>query len=414
MDIAVIGAGPAGIMAALRAAGGGARVTLFEHNLRVGRKLLVTGSGRCNLTNQSLNAAAYTIADQGWMNAFLAAFSPADLRQELDALGIPTFATPDGWVYPLSESAQSVVSILEEALLQRQVNLRVAINITGFSHCITVFELQIGPPGQHRTETFDALVVAAGGKAYPELGSKGELFPSLARLGHTVNPLRPALGPIHARLGAYQLLKGLRFDVLAAILKGNRCLGETDGNLIVTEQGFNGPGVMNLSHWVALEEPASLKLRLDFLGQKASLFTGGMANRSRSQQSVQSYISAFMAPKASDLFIRVAGLDPTLPLRDLTTREVAALTAALQQASFQVTGAGIFKDSQVTVGGVPVAEVDPTTCQSRLVPGLYLVGETLDVAGPCGGYNLHFAFGSGFLAGQHLANSQVTQSKETA
>ena len=412
MNIAVIGAGPAGLMAAIQAAEGGGRITLFEHNPNIGRKLLVTGSSRCNLSNDAVEAAAYYCEDPTWMETVLGVFGVEEFRRALDRLGIPTQKTDDGWYYPRSQSAQAVAEVLGEALAERGIELRVATHISQIFYENEAFQLQVTGLGLNQTESFDRLVLGAGGKAYPELGSRGELFGSLEKLGHTVKPLQPALGPIFTELGAFKQLKGQRFDVLVSIWRGEEKLGQTTGNIIINQDGFNGPGVMNLSHLVALHPGADLSLQVNFIApfwsDLADILTGQVAHPC----SLRAGLLRYFSPKAADFFIRQAGLDPAAKLNALSEGQIRKLLGVTAEAKFRITGAGSFKNSQVSVGGVRVGEVDPLSMESKLISGLYLVGETLDVAGPCGGYNLHFAFGSGYLAGTHLAGLQRKLSKE--
>jgi len=303
MNIAVIGAGPAGLMAAIQAAEGGGRITLFEHNPNIGRKLLVTGSSRCNLTNDAIDAKAYTCEDTDWMGVFLGAFGVEEFRRALDRLGIPTQKTDDGWYYPRSQSAQAVVEILGEALAERKIELRVATHVVSFSQRDRYFEIESTGLGVHQRETFDQLIIGAGGKAYPELGSRGELFGSLERLGHTVRPLVPALGPILVELGAFKELKGQRFDVLASVWRGDEKLGQTTGNLIINQDGFNGPGAMNLSHLVALHPEADLTLQVNFIApywsDLADILTGQVAHPC----SLRAGLLRYFSPKSADFFI---------------------------------------------------------------------------------------------------------------
>lgn len=399
-------------MAAIQAAEGGGRITLFEHNPNIGRKLLVTGSSRCNLSNDTVAAAAYYCEDPAWMETFLRVFGVEEFRRALDRLGIPTQKTDDGWYYPRSQSAQAVVEVLGEALAERGIELRVATHVNRLSTKNNLFEVTVTALGLHQTESFEKVILGAGGKAYPELGSRGELFGALENLGHTVRPLVPALGPIFAELGAFKELKGQRFDVLASVWRGEERLGQTTGNLIINQDGFNGPGVMNLSHLVALHPGADLTLQVNFIApywsDLADILTGQVAH----PRSLRAGLLRYFSPKSADFFIRQARLDPSAKLNTLTEEQIRQLLEVTAEAKFRITGAGSFKNSQVSVGGVRVGEVDPLSMESRLVPGLYLVGETLDVAGPCGGFNLHFAFGSGYLAGTHLAGLQKQQSKE--
>ena len=227
-----------------------------------------------------------------------------------------------------------------------------------------------------------------------------------------MKPLQPALGPIFAELGAFKELKGQRFDVLVSIWRGEEKLGQTTGNIIINQDGFNGPGVMNLSHLVALHPGADLSLQVNFIApfwsDLADILTGQVAHPC----SLRAGLLRYFSPKAADFFIRQAGLDPAAKLNALSEGQIRKLLGVTAEAKFRITGAGSFKNSQVSVGGVRVGEVDPLSMESKLISGLYLVGETLDVAGPCGGYNLHFAFGSGYLAGTHLAGLQRKLSKE--
>ncbi len=402
MNIGIIGAGASGIFAALTAARSGAHVTLFDHNAEIGKKLLVTGSGRCNLTNAALSPEKYTCADPAWMQAFLQAFPLQALLAELDTLGIPTHHSDDGWFYPLSDSAHSVVDILRQALIAHGVELRLSTEVVDFWQQGGGFAVRLPSGEPARTQSFDKLVVAAGGKAYPALGSRGELFPMLERLGHSVVPLVPALGPLTLSLGAWKALQGLRFDVKTGIWARGELLGESFGNVIFTAWGMNGPGVMNLSHLAARRPDQKLSLSLDFGAAFGQEWERRLAKDNPA--TLKAVLEAFFPPKAAEFFLAQAHIPPEARMRELSRAQMQQLQGILRATRLPITGIKGFEQSQVSAGGVPVGEVDARTCQSRLVPGLYLVGETLDVVGPCGGFNLHFAFGSGCLAGRDLSS----------
>ena len=406
----MIGAGAAGIMAALHAAPvaqEGGSVSLFEHNQTVGRKLLVTGSGRCNLSNDLLDPSLYYCSDPDWIELFLDRFGVAELKEVFEKLGIPTIKTDDGWYYPLSQSAHAVVEILHERLLEADVKLRVATEVEWFSWKEGQFELKLNWNERKTVERFDRLVLAAGGKAYPDLGSKGSLFPALRQIGHTVEPIRPALGPIFVDLGAFSALKGLRFDAVTSIYLDGERLSSTFGNLIVTEKGFNGPGVMNLSHFVGSFPGRDLQLQVNFLAPFWEGMAEELADLEKARGSLRALLLRALAPKAVDFFLSQAEIAPETQIKAVEGEQLLRMLRVATDNRFKIKGAGDLKNSQVTIGGAPVSEVDPITFESKLIPGLYLVGGTNNIAGPCGGYNLHYAFGSGVLAGKHLVSSNI-------
>ena len=409
MRVAIIGAGPAGMMAALEAAKGLGRglsqVVLFEGEAKVGRKLLVTGSGRCNISNDGINPSAYHGPDPEWTQRILDRFAVEDLERVMYRLGIPLKKTDDGWYYPLSESAAAVVSILEERLAGAGVLMRVATKVSSFVYREGIgFELSLydAVTGATNVEVFDKLIIASGGKSYPELGSKGQLFPSLKTLGHTVNKMSPALGPIDVRLGAFSALQGLRFDAHTAVFDDETGLGRSFGNLIFTKKGLNGPGVMNLSHLVHQHKGKPLYLEVNFIGPWIEELAEATTDESN-QASLRALLLRYFPPKATDFFINQSGLTPEKRVRNLTEADFQQLLFVLSMQRFEITGAGDYSNSQVTAGGVASEELEPGTLESKIIAGLYIIGEAIDVYGPCGGYNLHIAFATGTIAGRALA-----------
>ena len=297
MKIAVIGAGASGMVAALQAAWNGAAVTLFERNAAVGRKLLVTGSGRCNLTNDGVEAAKYACADSAWMETLLNQFGVDDLLSMLASIGIPVQKTSDGWYYPLSNSAQSVVEAFASALNLAGVTLSTQTQVTSLRVSGENIALRFLRDGQEQEGEFERVILSAGGKAYPSLGSRGELFPLLERLGHTVLPKRPALAPVLADLGNLRPLQGVRLDVGVTLWKGSQRLAYTQGNLIFTEWGLNGPAVMDLSHLVSAHPGGGLELSLNVLAFFQDEFERLLAQQRTSSMPVRVFLGAFFRRK---------------------------------------------------------------------------------------------------------------------
>jgi predicted flavoprotein YhiN len=421
--LVIIGAGPAGMIAALFAAQNGAHVTLLDSNAVIGRKLLVTGSGRANLTNRNVSADRYACADPAWMSALLDRFGHEDLLRFLESIGVLTCSTADGWYYPISDSAQTVTAAFDAALHRAGVDVRLEHQVTAIRKLDGGFLVKMDG---NEDIPCERLIVAAGGKAYPTLGSRGELFPSLKALGHTVLPLVPALAPVTCDMKEFQKIQGVRLDALVSLFTVNdvrarravpqqndikeranairpyEIVAETTGNIIFTEWGLNGPGVMDLSHHIARHAETAFEFRLNFLPEHETAVKELIRQHRRDPIPLSVVPGASLPPKLAAFLIRRAGLRTEQTLADTSDAPLVALMDLVTALPVRVTGVRGFEFCQVSAGGVPVGEVDPATMQSKLVPGLYLAGETLDVVGPCGGYNLQFAFSSGAAAGMSM------------
>jgi len=405
MKIAVIGAGASGIIAALQATYAGAEVTLIERNQTVGRKLLVTGSGRCNISNQNVKADKYDCADKAWLGRVFDLFGVSDTMKMFKKLGILVYQTDDGWYYPLSNSAQSVVAILSDALAAANVEQLLSCRVETIYRHDRYFVVKYHHSGSNEKRQFDRVIIATGGKAYPTLGSTGDLFPVLERLGHTVIPKRPALAPVQVELGVFNTLQGVRLDSGVTVWDHDYKLASSAGNLIFTEYGVNGPPVMDVSHHISALPGRALELSLNPLEFYQQQISELLTQKRCTQFSVSSLLSAFLPPKVVQLYLKLAKLDDNCRLCELDDSTLEHLISLLQDVRFPVKGVRGFTYCQLSAGGVPVSEVEPTTMASRLIEGLYLVGETLDVVGPCGGYNLQFAFSSGAIAGKSAAKN---------
>jgi len=407
MTVAVIGAGASGMMAALQAAGKGASVTLFERNAAVGRKLLVTGSGRCNITNDAAAAAKYTCADLAWMEALISRFGVRDLLAMLTKIGIPVYKTFDGWYYPLSNSAHTVVEAFSSALDLAGVTLWTSAQVTSIRTSGKGFKIRFFHDSLEQENEFERVIVSTGGMAYPSLGSRGELFPVLEHLGHTVLPIRPALAPILADLGNWQSLQGVRLNAGVTLWNRSQRLAFSRGNLIFTKWGLNGPAVMNISHYVLIKPGVALDLSLNLLAFINDEFDYLLTQKRKSRMPLRVFLGAFFPPKVAMLFPLNAHLPEDIPICQVDDSALERLIKKLKDIRLPVKGVRNFEYCQVSTGGVPVGEVDPRTLESRRLKGLFLTGETLDVVGPCGGYNLQYAFSSGALAGIAAAGRRM-------
>jgi len=396
VEVAIVGAGASGTLAAIMAARNGARVTLYDTNARIGRKLLITGNGRCNLSNRAASAERYACGDRAALAAALNAFGVEPTLALLDELGIPTFATPDGWCYPLSESAASVADILAARLAELGVTSCLQTKVADLRPSGSGWQLALGGPD--KWVGADRVIVACGGAAYPALGSKGELFTVLRRLGHTVLEPLAALAPITADVRRLHRLQGVRIDAHVSLWAGKELQGATYGNVMFTQYGFSGPAAMDLSHLVSRQQAAPLTLRLDLLGEYRSLL--GQICTARPKAPLFLALAAFMPLRLAQALPELNGLPADASAAAYADPQIAERIGCID---VRVTGTRSLQEAQVSSGGVPLAEVEPTTMASRVREGLLLCGEVLDVVGPCGGYNLQWAWTSGVLAGTAAA-----------
>ncbi len=399
--IAIIGAGPAGMMAALQAAGTERRILLFEANDRVGRKLLLTGSGRCNISNRFVAAERYSCADSIALSETFTLFGHTELIDYLGRLAIPVYSTEDGWCYPLSQSASAVVDTLSTALNMAGVELHLGCKIIDVRKKDDRFALY------SEKDIFYAskVIFASGGVSHPQTGSKGECFPILKRFGHTIIPHRPALAPVIADVKALHKLQGVRLDAAIHLYQDKRLVAETKGNIIITQWGLNGPGIMDISHHIKLKSKHECYLMINFISQKESILQEMFSRFQGTEWPLRILLQAVLPFKAPPVFMRLSGIPPEITMAEVTREQIQHLVKQLISFRMTVNGTKGFDWAQSSAGGVPFTEIDPKTMQSRKVSGLYLTGEVLDVVGPCGGYNLQFAFSSGALAGQHAGIS---------
>lgn len=400
--IGIVGAGPAGMMAALNAARLGAKVMLFDSNLSVGRKLQVTGSGRCNITNQAIHPNKYTCADSESLAKIFDGFGYQELVNFLEDIAIPTFSTLDGWCYPRSESAAAVVDTFATALRLHGIELHLGCKIMDIQIHDGRFNLLSAIDSYQVTR----VIVAAGGMARPELGSRGDCYPILRRMGHSIVPVHPALAPILADVKVLHKLQGVRMDVDLQLWRKNKLLAESHGNVIITQWGLNGPAAMDLSHHIDKDSLGDLHLQMNLLTDSEPFLRQLFIRKQKENWPVRTLMQSVLPFKVPPVFMRLAGLSPDISVSSLSNLQKESLFKVLTSFRITVEGTKDFRFAQSSAGGVPITEIEPETMMSRKISNLYLAGETLDVVGPCGGFNLQFAFSSGVLAGKSAAKNE--------
>ena len=400
MDQIIIGAGPAGIMAALEAAKSRHNVILLESNEKIGRKLLTTGSGRCNITNQNITPSMYQCEDIRFIKEVLEIYSPKRFSADLEAFGIPVYSTPDGWTYPISNSASNVVDILEAHLLTSGVKIRTGKKVNHVKLINGKFQVVFAGEGEKLTA--DNLLFASGGKAYPVLGSDGELFPVIESLGHEINPVFPALAPLLTDMKMIHKLQGVRQDVKLALFENGKKILNNSGNIIFTNWGINGPGVMDISYNIGKNAKSKFFLEINFLYPYEDFLEKNIRLYRRSKIPFIFLLESLLSKKIIQAVFKIKNIPEQIEILDMDDNLINSVLKLLKEFRVEVKGTRGFEFSQASSGGVRVGDVNSETMQSRINKNLFFAGEVLDIVGPCGGYNLHWAFASGFIAGQFL------------
>ena len=401
MKVIVIGGGAAGMMAALTAARGGAEVCVLERQPRVGRKLLATGNGRCNLTNLDLKLKFYHGKDVSFAKSALTAFDSEKTLAFFEELGLITTSEAGGRVYPLSDQAGSVVDVLRLALEEANVLVRTDFTVTAIRPGRHGFRVSSG----EETLQADRVIICCGGMAGGKLGGTQSGYELLKSLGHTMTKLYPALVQIKTDNTFVRALKGVRADGAVTVKKGDKTIAKSEGEIQFTDFGVSGPAMFEVSRAVSGTK-GELVLHLDLMRSKSYEEMIALLEKRRAAmpgQTMENFLTGMLHNRLGRTLLRYVGYGLTDPIRDLTQSDCRRVASAIKDFAIPVIGALGFDGAQVTAGGISTDEFDPETLESYLIPGLYAAGEVLDIDGDCGGYNLQWAWASGHLAGEHAA-----------
>ena len=396
--VVIIGGGASGMMAALTAARGDRRVIILERQQRVGRKLLATGNGRCNLTNTGAAPENYHGELPGFAVPALAAFTPQDTLDFFHSLGLITVTEHGGRVYPLSNSANSVVDVLRFALERAGVEVMCSTSARDL--------IRRGAGYTVRTDSgsidADYLIVACGGAAGAKLGGVMDGYELLKPLGHKRTRLCPALVQLTAEGGYPRALKGVRADAALSLVSGGEVIARGAGELQFTETGVSGPAAFDISRAVSTGG-GKAGLHIDFLrGYDGSAVAQMLRARCRALPDLPcgEVFTGMLHNRLGRMLVKYAGLDAAAPLSSLGADALDAAVRAAKDFTLTLTGTEGFDSAQVTAGGIRTSGFDPETLQSWFMPRLFVCGELLDIDGDCGGYNLQWAWASGHMAGR--------------
>ena len=409
-QVAVIGGGASGMLAAIAAARRQASVLLLEQNDRPGKKLLSTGNGKCNYINEKQGISFYRGDDPAFVMPVFSQFDKTALVSLFAELGIYPFVR-DGYYYPYSGQASAVQEILEAEVRRLGVSIAcgqraVSIQKRGRRFLIAT-----------ETDHFQACtcIVAAGGLAAPKTGSDGFGLRAAKAFGHRIVPTHPSLVPLTAKGKFLSQWAGVRARGRVSLYVDGHLECEDEGELQLTKDGISGIPVFQVSRFAAaaLDRRKRVEAKLDFFPEKdMAEFSHMLAVRmfhTAKNRTVGDALLGLLNRKLHGCVCQAAGLHPTRELSALTDKDAGRLARAIKTFPVSVTGTRGYDFAQTTAGGVSTAELIPETMESRLCGGLYFAGETVDIDGICGGYNLQWAWSSGYVAGYHAAEAADRQ-----
>lgn len=404
-NLAVIGGGPAGMIAAGRAGELGSRVVLLEKNEQLGTKLLLSGKGRCNITNaeENLQKLVNIYGQNGrFLYSALNKYSNQDVVEFFEGRGIKTKVERGGRVFPVSDSAKDIVGCLEKYLEDNNVAVKFnspVEKIIVSSNKITKIILS-----GDKEIMADNYVFATGGKSYPGTGSTGDAYKWLRNIGHTVVEPKPALTPVIVKEGVVKKLEGLSLKNVEVSLWDERKLAANFGEALFTDNGLSGPIVLNLSKIISESEKKDLKIKIDFKPALDYSILDKRIQRDFAEQSNKQFknsLNQLLPKKLIPVIIELSKIERNKKVNEVTRDERKRVVKLLKEFKFSVKELVGFAKAIVTAGGVDLKEVDPRTMKSKIIDNLYFAGEILDIDGPTGGYNLQVAWSTGYLVGEN-------------
>lgn len=410
-DIAVVGAGPAGIMSCIRAACFKKNVILLERNNCIGKKILLSGKGRCNVTNTaSVDDFIVKFGRQGkFLRSAFSKFFNQNLMDFFKVKGLELKIERQGRVFPVTDRAASVIEVLNKCLLESKVKVLYNKRVSAIKKEEGLFRLFL-EDGQESDAK--QVILATGGRSFSFTGSAGDGFAIAEKLGHSTAPLMPGLVPLRTKESWVKELKGLTLKNIRLAFKAkNKKIVSNVGELLFTHFGVSGPLVLDLSSSALglLNEDKEVILEIDLKPglspkqlEERLLREFGIAGK----KSVKNVLKELLPHKLTGVFVNLLGIDYNKRANQVTKEERRSILNMLKSLRLHIAGSLPLEEAMVTCGGVSTKEINPRTMESKIVQGLYFAGELIDGSAPSGGYNLQQAFSTGYLAGEQAARAR--------
>ncbi len=410
--IIIIGGGAAGMMAAIAAAQNGCHVDLFEKNEKLGKKIYITGKGRCNVTNASdmetmLNQV---VTNRKFLYSAFYRFTNEDMMKLLEQCGCPLKVERGNRVFPVSDKSSDVISALQEELkrlhvsihLRKEVQQLLTSSDSESENVCSGIQLADG-----KKYYADAVIVATGGISYPSTGSTGDGYRFAKAVGHRITEQRPALVPLTVQEAWVKELQGLSLrNVEVTIFSGKKKLYQEFGEMLFTHFGVSGPAVLSASSIVGKKlekQPLTMQIDLKPALSEEQLDARILRdfNAAKNKQ-FKNALGGLYPAKLIPVIIRLTEISPDKPVNEILRPERQKIISITKKLSLTLTGVRDYNEAIITQGGINIKEINPTTMESKLVSGLYFVGEVLDLDALTGGYNLQIAWSTGYAAGNSI------------
>ncbi|MDD4494595.1 MAG: NAD(P)/FAD-dependent oxidoreductase [Eubacteriales bacterium] len=410
--VIVVGGGAAGLVAAISAKRQGADVTILERNTRVGKKILATGNGRCNYTNVNADITHYYGKNPGFAANALTEFSKSDTISFFQELGIEHKVEELGKVFPMSDQASSFLDVFLYELNELGIQVMCEARVKSISKKSGEFIVETNNGDVYKG---DSVIIATGGKALPSSGSEGDGYELAKSLGHRVTDIFPSIVQLMLEGGFFKRIDGVKIVGTAEVVYGGKTIVKDRGDILFTNYGVSGPPVLQVSRMAGelLNEQGELlneqkevylKIRIIDTMSKDELcaIMERRFNQSR-QKTVEQSMIGFINKRLIPVLLEAAGIEPKRSVAELNKKERESIVNILAAWEIKIRGTKGWTSAQATAGGVETDDIDASTMESKLVKGLYFAGEVIDIDGQCGGYNLQWAWSSGFVAGQNAA-----------
>ena len=405
-DLIIIGGGAAGLIAAITAKDMGTDVAIVEGTDRIGKKILTTGNGRCNITNMNTSPEMYHSNNHSFYEPALEAFGYMATERFFNSLGLPLVSLEEGKLYPMCLQASAVLDIfrlaLEEKAIPIYLNTKVKEILTSkkgfkiYTSCDQVFECE-------------KIILSTGGVCAPKTGSDGSGYSIVRQLGHKIIPPIPALVQLKLSYKNLKALAGVKFQGTAQVFADGSLLRKEVGEILFTDYGISGPPILQLSRTAAyaLKTKNKVLLKIDLMNTFSiealiDFFENHWATFS--YRSVYDSLIGILNKKLIPILLKEAGIISIhKPCSDLEWEEKKNILKLLKEWEFEITATNSFNDAQITAGGIDAVDINKETLESKLIPNLYFAGEIIDVDGDCGGFNLQWAWSSGYVAAKNAA-----------